>query len=255
MQAFINQSSSHEGAEVPNDMGPDVTFNDPVFWKELKSVLGVSAGEHNIDLDHTVDSGSTSSSGGFSEDEDESSSSDSSISNSEGHRPHRHSQQPAARFGHGIQPSSQSSAPDKGFSDQQQHHPSASPTGGHDSAYANGDDSGSESGVMTATDSDDDDAGFMHAYDQALADELAESRVGSIISAEASAARASTSEDPNVPAGLEQGAANDLKPVDLDTNLVRNLLQSYTAQQGLAGPAGNLVGLLGLNMPDHTEAD
>ncbi len=49
--------------------------------------------------------------------------------------------------------------------------------------------------------------------------------------------------------------AEDLRPLDLDTNLVRNLLQSYTAQQGLAGPAGNLAGLLGLNLPDHAEAD
>ncbi|GIL58795.1 hypothetical protein Vafri_13788 [Volvox africanus] len=39
-----------------------------------------------------------------------------------------------------------------------------------------------------------------------------------------------------------------LEPVDLDMNLVRNLLRSYTAQQGNAGPAGNMAAMLGMSL-------
>ena len=47
---------------------------------------------------------------------------------------------------------------------------------------------------------------------------------------------------------LQQQSAAD-KPVDLDLNLVSSLLESYASQEGLPGPAGNLVGMLGLKMP------
>lgn len=43
----------------------------------------------------------------------------------------------------------------------------------------------------------------------------------------------------------------ELMPVDVDLNLVQNLLASYEAQEGLAGPVGNLAGMLGLQIPDR----
>ncbi|RMZ77207.1 hypothetical protein DV738_g4489, partial [Chaetothyriales sp. CBS 135597] len=42
----------------------------------------------------------------------------------------------------------------------------------------------------------------------------------------------------------EKGAYNDI-----DANLVQNLLESFKAQGGAAGPMGNLMGLMGVNMP------
>ncbi|RMD42303.1 hypothetical protein DV735_g2833, partial [Chaetothyriales sp. CBS 134920] len=36
---------------------------------------------------------------------------------------------------------------------------------------------------------------------------------------------------------------------DIDANLVQNLLESFKAQAGAAGPMGNLMGLMGVNMP------
>ncbi|RMZ83326.1 hypothetical protein DV737_g1719, partial [Chaetothyriales sp. CBS 132003] len=36
---------------------------------------------------------------------------------------------------------------------------------------------------------------------------------------------------------------------DIDANLVQNLLESFKAQAGAAGPTGNLMGLMGINMP------
>lgn len=56
--------------------------------------------------------------------------------------------------------------------------------------------------------------------------------------------------------GEEAEAAADaaaLRPVDVDLNLVNSLLASYGEQAGLAGPAGNLAGLLGLRLPDPTQ--
>jgi len=42
---------------------------------------------------------------------------------------------------------------------------------------------------------------------------------------------------------------DEFTPVDADFNLVKNLLESYSSQQGLPGPASNLLGLMGLQLP------
>ncbi|KAI3892150.1 hypothetical protein MKW92_050206 [Papaver armeniacum] len=41
----------------------------------------------------------------------------------------------------------------------------------------------------------------------------------------------------------------ELTPVDVDVNLVKSLLNSFSSQQGLPGPASNLLGLTGLQLP------
>jgi hypothetical protein len=51
----------------------------------------------------------------------------------------------------------------------------------------------------------------------------------------------------------EGGGGEALPPIDLDLNLVQGLLRSYAAQEGLPGPASNLLGALGLSLP-HVEA-
>lgn len=38
----------------------------------------------------------------------------------------------------------------------------------------------------------------------------------------------------------------DFKPVDIDTNTVKNMLESYRAQMGTSGPASNMLGALGV---------
>ncbi|KZV49782.1 hypothetical protein F511_07333 [Dorcoceras hygrometricum] len=42
----------------------------------------------------------------------------------------------------------------------------------------------------------------------------------------------------------------DFTPVDVDFNLVKNLLESVSSQEGLPGPASNLLGLMGVKLPD-----
>ncbi|XP_053162156.1 protein ecdysoneless homolog [Hemicordylus capensis] len=46
---------------------------------------------------------------------------------------------------------------------------------------------------------------------------------------------------------------DDLTPVDIDLNLVTNLLESYNAQAGLAGPASNILQSMGVHLPDNTD--
>lgn len=61
-------------------------------------------------------------------------------------------------------------------------------------------------------------------------------------------AAAADQEMPEAVAGAE--GEQELLPVDVDMNLVKSLIQSYTSQQGLPGPASNLAGLLGFQLPD-----
>ncbi|KAI9834216.1 MAG: hypothetical protein M1819_003054 [Sarea resinae] len=46
----------------------------------------------------------------------------------------------------------------------------------------------------------------------------------------------------------DEGSDSD-GAVDIDFNLAKNLLESFKGQAGLAGPGGNLMGMLGLQMP------
>ncbi|KAK4246341.1 SGT1 protein-domain-containing protein [Corynascus novoguineensis] len=43
------------------------------------------------------------------------------------------------------------------------------------------------------------------------------------------------------------------KEVDIDYNLAKNLLESFKSQAGMAGPAGNLLGLMGMTLPRDEE--
>ncbi|KAI1193491.1 SGT1-domain-containing protein [Nemania serpens] len=51
--------------------------------------------------------------------------------------------------------------------------------------------------------------------------------------------------------GIEQAdeESGDEEEVDIDYNLAKNLLESFKSQAGLAGPASNLLGMMGLQLP------
>uniref|UniRef100_A0A8I3MRZ0 Ecdysoneless cell cycle regulator n=2 Tax=Canis lupus familiaris TaxID=9615 RepID=A0A8I3MRZ0_CANLF len=44
-----------------------------------------------------------------------------------------------------------------------------------------------------------------------------------------------------------------MTPVDVDLNLVSNILESYSSQAGLAGPASNLLQSMGVQLPDNSD--
>ena len=49
-----------------------------------------------------------------------------------------------------------------------------------------------------------------------------------------------------------EGMDEEFTPVDVDVNLVKSLLDSYSSQQGQPGPTSNLLGLMGLQLPQDT---
>jgi len=42
---------------------------------------------------------------------------------------------------------------------------------------------------------------------------------------------------------------DDFRPVAVDLNAVKNLMDSYGAQHGVSGPASNILGSMGINLP------
>lgn len=54
---------------------------------------------------------------------------------------------------------------------------------------------------------------------------------------------------------IEQQQGEGLKPVDIDFNLVKNLLESYTSQEGGAGPASNILQSMGIKIPEDDITD
>lgn len=92
---------------------------------------------------------------------------------------------------------------------------------------------------------DDKDMGdsFMDSYSDALNKELSSTTL------EKSFARAPRTG--TIDEGPSNAAATDgeMTPVDVDLNLVESILNSYSSQQGLPGPASNLLGLMGVKVP------
>lgn len=41
--------------------------------------------------------------------------------------------------------------------------------------------------------------------------------------------------------------------LDVDLNLVAGLMKSFESQMGLSGPAGNLLGSMGLQLPENED--
>ncbi|XP_077437899.1 protein ecdysoneless homolog [Vanacampus margaritifer] len=47
--------------------------------------------------------------------------------------------------------------------------------------------------------------------------------------------------------------AEEIQPLDIDLNLVTNLMESLSCQEGLAGPASNLLHTLGIHLPPNSD--
>jgi len=92
---------------------------------------------------------------------------------------------------------------------------------------------------------------FMDAYSDALKDELKKtSLTKSFVRAEDPSSAGDKNKAQSDVKGTED---EDLKPVDIDVNLVQSLLDSFSSQQGLPGPASNLLGLMGFQLPDDSK--
>ncbi|KAL5753322.1 hypothetical protein ACOSQ2_023829 [Xanthoceras sorbifolium] len=96
-------------------------------------------------------------------------------------------------------------------------------------------------------DNDDGEDTFMHSYSDALNNELKNTTINK------SFVQANEESSKKI-----EGASNateemdeDFTPVDVDVNLVKNLLDSFSSQQGLPGPTSNLLGLMGVKLPQE----
>ncbi|KAI5064209.1 hypothetical protein GOP47_0020879 [Adiantum capillus-veneris] len=88
---------------------------------------------------------------------------------------------------------------------------------------------------------------FMEEYAEALSRELTSSSlVKSFVPVEETA----SSFDKNK--GIVE-EMEGLPPVNIDVNLLQNILASYSSQHGLPGPASNLLGAMGLSLPDNKD--
>ncbi|KAL0396489.1 UNVERIFIED_CONTAM: protein ecdysoneless [Sesamum calycinum] len=97
---------------------------------------------------------------------------------------------------------------------------------------------------------------FMRSYSDALNKELKATTLSkTFVHAHDQASKKNNEEESSRKNDEGTSNANDemddeLTPVDVDINLVKNFLDSYTSQEGLSGPASNLLGLMGLRLPD-----
>uniref|UniRef100_A0A8C0BQ37 Ecdysoneless cell cycle regulator n=1 Tax=Buteo japonicus TaxID=224669 RepID=A0A8C0BQ37_9AVES len=95
--------------------------------------------------------------------------------------------------------------------------------------------------------------GSLKSYMNEMDRELAHTNVGKSFVTQkkgVSSVNATTTQN----AGPDSGAEDtELTPVDVDMNLVANLLESYSAQSGLAGPTSNILQSMGVYLPENAD--
>ncbi|NXN22213.1 ECD protein, partial [Nycticryphes semicollaris] len=95
--------------------------------------------------------------------------------------------------------------------------------------------------------------GSLKSYMNEMDRELAHTNVGKSFTTQkkaASSVNATASQNTGPDSGAEDP---ELTPVDVDMNLVANLLESYSAQSGLAGPTSNILQSMGVYLPENAD--
>ncbi|KAM3327826.1 protein ecdysoneless [Capsicum galapagoense] len=92
---------------------------------------------------------------------------------------------------------------------------------------------------------DEEGAAFMHSYSDALNEELK----GTTLSNTFVRANGESVKKDEGTSTATESMEEEFTPVDVDFNLVKNFLDSFSSQDGLPGPASNLLGLMGLQLP------
>ncbi|NWY05545.1 ECD protein, partial [Nothoprocta ornata] len=97
------------------------------------------------------------------------------------------------------------------------------------------------------------DTGSLRSIMKEMDRELAHTTVGRSFTTQKKAvgsAKATVSQK----AGHDSEAEDpELTPIDVDMNLMDNILESYNAQAGLAGPASNILRSMGVHLPDNAD--
>lgn len=108
-----------------------------------------------------------------------------------------------------------------------------------------------ESDGMEGSSDNEEMSSFMGSYSDALNEELKTTTLNkSFIRANEQTVK--TDEGTSKAAG---DVEEEFTPVDVDVNLVKSLIDSFSSQEGLPGPATNLLGLMGLHLPQDAKKD
>ncbi|WOG92128.1 hypothetical protein DCAR_0311387 [Daucus carota subsp. sativus] len=102
---------------------------------------------------------------------------------------------------------------------------------------------------MEASSDNEESNSFMGSYSDALNEELKTTTLNkSFIRANEQMVK--TGEGTSKDGGHVE---EEFTPVDVDINLVKSLIDSFSSQEGLPGPATNLLGLMGLQLPQDAK--
>lgn len=95
----------------------------------------------------------------------------------------------------------------------------------------------------------------LKSYMAQMDQELAHTSMGKSFTTRKQVHKEPPSQMTNNSSDEEDSGAGDCAaaPVDVDLNLVSNILESYSSQAGLAGPASNLLQSMGVQLPDNTD--
>ncbi|KAF7135777.1 hypothetical protein RHSIM_Rhsim08G0016800 [Rhododendron simsii] len=120
----------------------------------------------------------------------------------------------------------------------------------------------SEDGIDIEPSENNEGDSFMGAYSDALSEELKTSTLNkSFVRASQSfkinegTSNTTESMDVQAKSNASEDMDEEFTPVDVDVNLVKSFLDSFSSQQGLPGPASNLLGLMGLRLPQDPSKD
>ncbi|KAJ7362048.1 hypothetical protein OS493_013136 [Desmophyllum pertusum] len=108
-----------------------------------------------------------------------------------------------------------------------------------------------EQEVQAATLSNEDDK-EMKSYMDQMDDELARTSIGESFEKKGNLPQGTRQTQNNLANGSQEESEDDA-PVDVDFNLVKNILESFSTQQGLAGPASNILNSMGVWLPPNKD--
>nr|GEV22383.1 protein ecdysoneless homolog [Tanacetum cinerariifolium] len=100
-------------------------------------------------------------------------------------------------------------------------------------------------------DHEDEQAAFMSSYSDVLSKELKSTTLDKSF-VRSNEPPLKKDEGPSKASG---DVDEEFTPVDVDLNLVKSFLGSFSSQEGLPGPASNLLGLMGLKLPQDNQKD
>lgn len=120
-----------------------------------------------------------------------------------------------------------------------------------DMDFSSEDENDTNPGVEENTCLSEDDKEMKTVMEQ-MDSELAQTSIGESFEKKGKLAEGTRQTQTNHPGELQDDSDEDT-PVDVDFNLVKNILESFSTQQGLAGPASNILNSMGVWLPPNKD--